>query len=283
MKPVFAIDITENKHNTENNSSPFKVKTISEPTSRKLDELSGEAKDAVRQSSLPTALAIVKWIVGFTALAVGLGILKGLAKTDVVQAYKNAPALFYIVPGCAIVWIVLQLIQLARKKQTMETEQVKKMGAEWEETCRVAREELGVPEKAAPTDILIFRYKNKNGQPVPSTSGMMATPFMNIEISLYTENGALMIADNESAWAFPASELRAIRTVNKGIIIPEWHKDVGPKEGRYEQFKLSPNQYGLAVKPYHILEIEHAGETYGIYFPCYELPAFEYLTGLKAE
>ena len=30
------------------------------------------------------------------------------------------------------------------------------------------------------------------------------------------------------------------------------------------------------------LELEHEGETWGIYFPCYELPVFEELTGLKA-
>jgi hypothetical protein len=37
------------------------------------------------------------------------------------------------------------------------------------------------------------------------------------------------------------------------------------------------------VKPYHILELEKDGETYGIYFPAYELAAIESLTLLKAE
>ena len=37
------------------------------------------------------------------------------------------------------------------------------------------------------------------------------------------------------------------------------------------------------MKAYHILELEHGGENYGIYFPCWELPVFERLTGLNAE
>ena len=283
MKPVFAIDITENKKNEKINAGPFAAKKLSDETQRKLNALQGEAKETVKSSSLPTALSIIKWIAGAAALVVGLGLLKGLAKTDIAVAYKNAPALFYIVPACAIIWLVLQLIASARKKQTMDTEQVKKMGEEWENVCRVARKELGVPENAVSADILSFRYKLKNGEPVPSTVGMMMTPFVNTEISLYTENGALMIADGENAWAFPASELRAIRTVNKAVLIPEWHKEDGPREGNFKQFKLTPNQYGVSVKPYHILEIEHGGESWGIWFPCYELPVFEYLTGLKAE
>ena len=37
------------------------------------------------------------------------------------------------------------------------------------------------------------------------------------------------------------------------------------------------------VIPYYILEVVHNTETYGIYIPCYELPVFEELTGLRAE
>jgi hypothetical protein len=36
-------------------------------------------------------------------------------------------------------------------------------------------------------------------------------------------------------------------------------------------------------KEYHVLELEQNGEEWGIWFPPYELPAMEALTGLKAE
>lgn len=53
---------------------------------------------------------------------------------------------------------------------------------------------------------------------------------------------------------------------------------------RYKAYKLSEGDNGLIYcKPYYILELDRAGERWGIYFPCYELPAFERATGLTAE
>ena len=43
------------------------------------------------------------------------------------------------------------------------------------------------------------------------------------------------------------------------------------------------NMGNVFFKPYYILEIEHNDEIFGIYFPCYELPIFEKLTGLTAQ
>ena len=39
----------------------------------------------------------------------------------------------------------------------------------------------------------------------------------------------------------------------------------------------------LRVGWYHVLEFVHKGETWGIWFPNYELPFFEKATGLKAD
>lgn len=37
----------------------------------------------------------------------------------------------------------------------------------------------------------------------------------------------------------------------------------------------------MVVSFYYILELEYGQETWGLWFPCYELSAFEALTGLK--
>ena len=98
------------------------------------------------------------------------------------------------------------------------------------------------------------------------------------------ENDRLCLTDLESRFEFPLAELRRIRTVRKKISIPTWNKETAPDEDIYKPYKLSVDGYEcIHFKPYHILELEHEGETWGIYFPCYELPVFEELTGLKAE
>lgn len=144
--------------------------------------------------------------------------------------------------------------------------------------------ELGVPDDAPAVDILVLTYKQKDGQPVPKTTGMNLTAWFNIENRAFVENDRLCLTDLESRFEFPLAELRRIRTVRKKISIPTWNKETAPDEDIYKPYKLSVDGYEcIHFKPYHILELEHEGETWGIYFPCYELPVFEELTGLKAE
>ena len=55
-----------------------------------------------------------------------------------------------------------------------------------------------------------------------------------------------------------------------------------PNKGYYKQFKITgDDDDGVSFKPYYILQFRHEGELWGIYFPCYDLEAFERLTGLK--
>ena len=52
----------------------------------------------------------------------------------------------------------------------------------------------------------------------------------------------------------------------------------------YKPYHMSIDNFGcLNCNSYYILEVVHNTETYGIYIPCYELPVFEELTGLRAE
>ena len=77
---------------------------------------------------------------------------------------------------------------------------------------------------------------------------------------------------------------RSIKTVKEKITLDSWNKEEAHDEGRYEQYKIKISDVeNVTIKSYHILELEHLGELYGIYFPCYELDTFERITGLIAE
>ena len=70
-----------------------------------------------------------------------------------------------------------------------------------------------------------------------------------------------------------------IHTVKKHIRIAGWNKDEEFNKGMYKQYKLTTDNYGCVhCKQYHVLEINHQGESYGIYFPSYELPTLEECT-----
>ena len=64
----------------------------------------------------------------------------------------------------------------------------------------------------------------------------------------------------------------------------EWHKEEPYDKGIYKPYHMSIDKFGcLNCNSYYILEVVHNTETYGIYIPCYELPVFEELPGLRAE
>lgn len=63
-----------------------------------------------------------------------------------------------------------------------------------------------------------------------------------------------------------------------------WNKDEAYNKGVYKQYKLVEDNLGrVSGKNYQILELNSGGKRWGIYFPCYELPVFEEITGLKAD
>ena len=141
--------------------------------------------------------------------------------------------------------------------------------------------EFGVPADAAGVDVLSFRYKLKNGEPVAKE---IADDMDNLVMKAFVSDEQLFLTDLESKYAFSLSEMRTIRTVKKSISLSSWNKEIPPKKGIYKPYKIKVDKYEcIYCKPYHILELEHNGEIWGIYFPCYELPIFESLTGLSAE
>jgi len=101
--------------------------------------------------------------------------------------------------------------------------------------------------------------------------------------------GKFTYEDNRMAWDYlyeieTLAELKGIKTVNKRIGIISWNKEEDPRKGEYKKYKMTVNDMGnVFFKPYHILEIERDGQSFGLYFPCYELEVLEELTGLRAE
>ena len=77
-------------------------------------------------------------------------------------------------------------------------------------------------------------------------------------------------------------DVDSIRTVNKAISLPTWNKQKHFGEAPYDKYKLSANRYGYTSKPYYALCIRtELGVDYELYFPCYELPIMQKLTGLS--
>ncbi|MBQ9703028.1 MAG: hypothetical protein IJV68_00615 [Clostridia bacterium] len=284
MKPIFGIDITLDKNNENINCDRFISKSISGETKQGFEEKTEGFNDTVKKSQLPGWIQIVKYILGLYAIIVAVGVLRALTSVNIQQAFSNAPVLIISGIVCAALWLGLHLYSKKKEKDVFEEMDAEEQVASIEEDVNKIYEELGVPQNAAAVDILLFKYKEKDGKIIPKTVGMQTCEFFNMEVKIFVRDGKLHLADVENLYSFDMSKLKSIETINKSTSLLSWNKEIGYDEERYKKHKISVNNLGnIIIKPYHILALEHNGEEWGLYFPCYELEIFEILTGLKAE
>lgn len=287
MKPFFGIDLTTNKKNEVFNGDEFLVEKTSLALTQALENSSEDVDETIEKSKLPLPIRIGHWVCGAAGALIAIGIIKALGGEDSVtlgEAYQNAYWLFWLGGACLVAWALLKLISVRKEKNVLETEESSQVFNNLDKTCEAILLDLKVPQGSKEIDILSFFYKVKNGDIKVCEKALQITPYLNPIFHIFADSENLYLANLEGKYAFPLDCIKAIRTVNKTIHIEEWNKEEPFNKGVYKQYKLRENDYASIIcKKYYILEVERDNEVWGIYFPCYELPVFEELTGIKAE
>lgn len=287
MKIFFGIDLTQNKKNEQVNGEEFLVQEPSSALTQALEKSSDLAVTTILNSKLPLPIRIIQWICGFLSffiVTVLVGIIFNENSIPLSQAYQNVPWFFWLGGASLLIWIVLTLSSMRKQKEVLESDEGKVTFEHLDNNCEAIFSELNVPSDAKEVDILSFFYKTKNESIKVCEKGMQIAPYMNHSLRAFKDSENLYLANLEGKYAFPLAAIKSIKTIKKSICIDEWIKDEPYNKGIYKQYKLSETNLGSIIcKYYHIIEIEHDGEAWAIYFPCYELPVFEQLTGLKAQ
>lgn len=284
MKPFIGIDITENKKNEKFNGEEFIVKTVSQLQMQTFENAQEDAFGLVEESKIPLSLRIIQGVCGVAGVLCLSGIMRAWSDITLSQCYQNAPWLFWVCGACLVTWAILKILSVKKQKETLNTDTGENVVRKLESVSKSIYSDLDVPETAETVDILAFTYKIKDGEPKAKETGFNPTPYINVEFKAFIESDNLILADLENKYAFPLSSLKAIHKVNKNIRVPGWNKEENPKKGKYKEYKLRVDDYGCVhFKPYYILEVLHNGESWGVYFPSYELPAFTELTGLTPQ
>ncbi len=274
MKPFLGIDLTTNKKNEQINGTEFLVQTPSTALAKTLEVSSEKAEKTVEQSKLPKVFRIVQYVSGLTALLFASGILRG--DVSLAEGYHNAPWVYWTAGISAAVWLILWLCSKAKAKTVLETEESAQAFTHLEGTASAVYKELSVPDDAKDIDILLFFYKIKDGEIKVQEKALQIAQYLNPEFKIFTDEENLYLANLEGKYAFPLSSIVKIHTVKKHIRIAGWNKSEKYNKGIYKQYKLTTDNYGcIHCKQYYILEINHQGDSYGIYIPCYELRTLE--------
>jgi hypothetical protein len=283
MKPIFGIDITNDKLNERMHAEDFIAASANDETSRQLDESSNRAESTIKSAKLPTTVTVLQ----FVFLIVGgisiLSFLNSISDVGFAAAYAASPLTFYVgIAGIAI-FVAISVLATGKMKKVLESEDAKDVVNEIESLTEKIYKELDVPKNSFDVDVLLFNYvEHENGTITPKTSPLGLTPYINFELKAFKRNGKLCLADLTSRYDFELEKLSGITRVDKKISVPQWNKAEPHNSDKFKKFHLVKNNMDcIFFKPYYILEFINNDELYGIYFPCYELEAFERLTGLR--
>ncbi|MBQ4556788.1 MAG: hypothetical protein IJA60_03980 [Clostridia bacterium] len=290
MKPFIGIDLTENRKNERFNGEEFVVATASEDNLKEFKSISDSAKKLYKKTKFPLALRILQklCIIASAVFAVliikeTVGDIEG-SRFDVVAAFNNTPWIFWSALGCFVAWIVLNIASRINTMVAMKRYAGYHASSKLSSVADDIYEEFDIPIDAINIDLLSFKYKNKKGKLKIKKGSKRIATFVNYQFKAYLSDKKLYLADLENKYAFPLDKMSAIHTVKANTFVPSWHKDLSIDKGIYKNYSLKKDDYGfIHFKNYHILELEHKGEKFGIYFPSYELFAFEAFTGLTAE
>lgn len=281
MKPLFGIDITTDKKNETVNGKQFVIRALDQAQMQALEQRTEALQQTVERAKLPLVLRVIKSICGYLTIIVLVVLFRAAFDIGLSQAYNNAPYVFYATPVLGVIWLALFILSRKKESAVFEEAGAEQQAASLDRDIKSHYDMLGVPEDAVQVDVLMFRYKEKNGEILPQAQGLAPTPFMALDLMAFATEDALLLADLEELHSIPKTALRSITTVKKRICVPNWNKEEAPNKGRFKPYKIIVNNAGLIyTKPYHVLEFECDGERWGIYFPVYERESFERLTGL---
>ena len=280
MKPFLCIDITQNRKNRNNNEA-FVCQNISQVTENNLLKVSLEMTNVFKKIRLPLPIKILQMIDGVVMvvlLRAGLGVVMKDDRllSELIGKTSWFPFAFI---GSIVIFVFLFLMERNQQIKLSKSEEFHTANNRAETMEKNIKAELGVPENAKEIDILTFTYlvKKKSSQ-----KEIKPIKVENYEYYIFVENENLYLSSLDTKYCVPLSCIDSITTINSRIDIPFWNKETQYNKGEYKQYKISKNDPFFKMKKYYVLNVKYQNELWGIYFPCYELPVFEELTGLEA-
>ncbi len=280
MKPLFCFQI-DNKMK-ENSAKDLIVKRAPRSAINRIDKACDEENAYVmKKVSLPIAFNIIEMVLLLPAFF-ALYIAYDAISKESFEIIKDWAWIF--VPGLisAIVLLIIFSVEKIRKHNYENSERYALHQNRLDRLFDSLYMEMGVPVDAPYTDIIYFSYRVKNGEIKPDVTGKYDRQYKLWNMKVFSDKKRLYLSTDEEMYAIDLEKIKGIRKTDKAAYLSADEK----QKRRLEKFKKHNVKAGVLtgykIQPY-ILEYEHKGEDWGIYFPHYELSVFENATGLKAK
>ncbi len=279
MTNLFGWNMTKGQNVGNVDGAVFLTRTLSDEQNAALDSFQNSNEDFVKKSKLPLPLRIVQGICLFGWWIILIGILK--ADVSFAEGYRNAPGLYWALPICFVLWLVLFMLGKYCQKQLAQDDALKEHFENAESLTQMARNALGIPEDAQNIDVLAERYVLKDGEIKHKDFNM--TNFLNLDLFIFYEDGNLCLADLRQRLDIPLRSLHTMRLEKKKKSFPEWHKSEPSNAPKYKPFKIAVNQYGHVFSRYYRVDISDVKGEFYLLIPEYDGDVFTEVTHIHPE
>ena len=248
---------------------------------KEIESVANTVAETGGKAELPKWLKIMKIICELGAALVLLALIKGARNSSVSQMFANAPAIFIVGGVCAVLWAVLYFIEKHKFQKALDNGDIDEMIENMKELNIRSEEQLGIPHDYEPVDVLSFRYTEKDGK--IKIKEELFYKHSNNEMKLFRNGDDLCLADIDTVYSFPISDIKKYTLRKKKANMDEWNKDVPFNKGKYKQYKITSNDYGTIFCKYYAMLISDVFGEYELFFPEYELAQFKAIADAPVE
>lgn len=282
MIPLFCYNISKKM---KMQGTEFLVKKAPKSAINRIDKIYDEENEYKNKNvSLPFVLNIIETILLFPAgmsasLIVGLFIEKSISFSQFIEDWT-----FWFYIGI-ISWLLLSIIfsvRIIRERNYKKSERYALYMDRLDRLYESLYMEMDVPAGTPDTSIIYFSYRIKNGKIKPEMCGKYDQLYKIWELKVYSDEKKLYLASDEEVYAIDMSGIKRIRKNESSarVFIEKSQKETIAKFKKHNVKQSVLEGYKIET---YILEFEYKGELWVIYFPHYELPVFEQITGIKTE
>ena len=281
MKPFWCSKVSGNK--LKFNGDELVVKKASKGAINRVDKLCDEENEYKRKKVyLPYIFSIIQivalCIAGIGALSLYLG-----AEYDIVSLDDfewRVVILLTVLSGVVLFGIFgyEKLRQINYEKSDICAEYNARIDNMFDSIYL----EMGVPIDAPYVDFLHFNYRLNGAGVVPVKTEKYSQLFNIWDFKFYSDNKKLYMASDEAVYAIDIASIKGIKKIDEPISISVDRRQK-KRIAKFEKCNVKGRFGTYKIESYYIMGFEHKSDLWGLYFPWYELPVIEELTGIKAQ
>ena len=264
------------------NGNELVVKRASKGSIKRIDKLCDEENEYKKKKVyIPSFLYGIEMVALFIMLIGALSLYLGIEDNMVSMDDLEWRIVILVTALSSIVLLGVFGYEKMRQINYEKSDVCAEYNARMENMYESIYLEMGVPIDAPYVDFLHFNYRMNGAGVVPVQVGKYSQLYNIWDFKFYSDDKKLYMASDEEVYAIDIANIKNITKMNKKI-----HLSVTKKQkNTVDKFKKNnvKGYFGsYKIESYYIMEFEHKGDLWGLYFPWYELPVIEELTGIKA-